>query len=73
MIEFGYEHDSDEWRLFMDSSKTSLKAVLLHYGNVKPSIPIAHAENMKETYKAMKTCLEVINYSTHNWYIYADP
>ena len=37
MIELGYEHDSDEWRLFIDSSKTSLKAVLLHNGNVKPS------------------------------------
>ena len=39
IIELVYEHDSDKWRLFMDSSKTSLKAVLLHNGNVKPSIP----------------------------------
>ena len=72
MIELGYEHDSDEWRLFIDSSKTSLKAVLLHNGNVKPSIPVAHAVNMKETYEAMKTCLEAINYSKHSWKICAD-
>ena len=57
MIELGYERGSDEWRLFIDSSK----AVLLHSGNVKPSIPAAHAVNMKETYEAMKICLEAIN------------
>ena len=27
---------------------------------------------MKETYEAMKTCLEDINYSKHNWKIRAD-
>lgn len=32
---------SREWRLFIDGSKTSIKAVLLHNGNVKPSIPVA--------------------------------
>jgi len=36
-------HCSDEWRLFIDSSKISLKAVLLHNENVLPSIPVAHA------------------------------
>ena len=36
-------HDPDEWRLFIDSSKTSLKAVLLHNGNDLPSIPVGHA------------------------------
>ena len=45
MIELGYEHDSDERILFIDSRKTSLKAVLLHNGNVKSSIPIAYAVN----------------------------
>ena len=28
--EMGYDHVPDKWRLFIDSSKTSLKAVLLH-------------------------------------------
>ena len=36
-------------RLFIDSSKTSLKAVLLHNGNKLPSIPLFHAVGMKET------------------------
>ena len=72
MIESGYERDSDKWILFIDSSKTSLKAVLLHNGNVNSFIPIAHAVNIKETYEAMKTCLEIINYSKHNWKIFPD-
>jgi hypothetical protein len=29
-------HNPEEWRLFTDSSKLSLKAVLLHNGNVLP-------------------------------------
>jgi len=36
-------HCSDEWRLFIDSSKVSIKAVLLRSGNVLPSIPFAYA------------------------------
>ena len=36
-------HCSDEWRLFIDPSEVSLKAVLVHNGNVLPSIPVAHA------------------------------
>ena len=43
MKELGLEHDPDEWRLFIDSSKASLKAVLLHNVNQNPSVPVAHA------------------------------
>lgn len=35
------------WRLFIDSFKVSLKAVLLHNGNKFPFISLAHATNMK--------------------------
>ena len=41
-------HCLDEWRLFTDSSKDSLIAVL-HNGNVLPSIPVAHAFGIKES------------------------
>ena len=47
-------HDPDEWRLFIDSPKTNLKAVLLHNENVLPSIPVGHAVQMKDTYDNMK-------------------
>ena len=35
-------HNPLDWRLFIDSSKLSLKAVLLHNGNTLPSIPVGH-------------------------------
>lgn len=70
--EFAEPYDPAEWRLFIDSSKLSLKAVLLHQGNNKPSIPLAHAVNMKETYESMALLLNLINYSQHNWKICSD-
>ena len=36
------------WRLFIDSSKRSLKAVLLHNTNEYESIPIAHSTKLNE-------------------------
>ncbi|GBL89405.1 hypothetical protein AVEN_225916-1 [Araneus ventricosus] len=41
-------HERNEWWLFIDASKLSLKAVLLNNGNELPSIPVAHAVYMKE-------------------------
>ncbi|ESO05353.1 hypothetical protein HELRODRAFT_171733 [Helobdella robusta] len=65
-------YDPSEWRLFIDSSKLSLKAVLLHNGNHFPSVPIGHAAHMKETYLNMKTLLNPINYNEHKWKICGD-
>ena len=59
-------HDPDEWRLFIDSFKTILKAVLLHNGNDLPSIPVGHAVHMKETYDNMKQLLRCIKYEQHH-------
>jgi hypothetical protein len=70
--ELGCHYKDSEWRLFIDSSKSSLKAVLLHNGNSYPSIPVAHAVGMKETYEAMQKLLETIKYSQHNWVICSD-
>ncbi|KAJ4446592.1 hypothetical protein ANN_13289 [Periplaneta americana] len=72
METLGLQHRPDEWRLFIDSSKVSLKAVLLHIGNELPSIPVAHVADMKETYQNMKVILEKIQYGKHEWYIYGD-
>ncbi|GBM06165.1 hypothetical protein AVEN_167059-1 [Araneus ventricosus] len=65
-------HEPNEWRLFIDDSKLSLKAVLLNYGDELPSIPVAHAIYMKETYHNLNKLLEMINYSKHGWQICAD-
>ena len=44
-------YDPDEWRLFIDSSETSLKAVLLHNWNFLPSISVGHAVHMKDIWQ----------------------
>ena len=36
LSELGCERNPADWRLFINSSKTSLKAMLLHNGNIKP-------------------------------------
>lgn len=57
-------------RLFIDSGKISLKAVLLHNGNQKPSVPLAHAVGMKGTFQSMEILL--LNYRNCNWNICGD-
>ena len=68
----GCEYDPQEWRLFIDSSVLSLKAVLLHNGNVHPSIPVGYGAHMKETYENMKLLLKHIQYTKYNWNICGD-
>ena len=48
------EYAPDDWRLFIDSSKRSLKCVLLHNGNLYGSIPLAHSTTLKEKYNEKK-------------------
>ena len=62
-----HEHKTTEWRLFIDSSKTSLKSVLLHNGNKFASVPIAYA-----TYENLKILLEKIQYDKYCWTICCD-
>jgi len=40
-------HNHLDWRLFIDSSKLSLKAVLLHNGNTPSSIPVGHSVHIR--------------------------
>jgi len=65
-------HCSDEWRLFIDPLKVSLKAVFLHNGNVLPSIPVAHPFVIKESDDSMKQLLQYIKYDTYKWNICPD-
>jgi phosphoglycolate phosphatase-like HAD superfamily hydrolase len=59
------EYDPSTWRLFIDSSKRSLKAVLLHNSNVLASIPLAHSTKLSESYETLKLVLENIKYHKH--------
>jgi len=52
-------HNPLDWRLFVDSSHLSLKAVLLHNGNTLPSV----GHSVHESYENMKILMEAINYN----------
>jgi len=68
----GHEYNPDQWRLFIDSSKASLKVVLPHNGNRFPSVPLAHAANMNESYESMKLLLGKIKYDEFKWNLCVD-
>jgi hypothetical protein len=69
---FGHEYNPDQWHLFIDSSKVSLKVVLLNNGNRFPFVPLAHATNMKKYYESMKLLLGKIKYNEFKWKLCGD-
>ena len=70
--EIGIAYSASDWRLFIDSSKRSLKAVLLHNGNVYPFIPTAHSVQTKEDREFVKILLELIQYNDYKWDVSGD-
>jgi len=68
----GHEYNPDQWHLFIVSSKMCLKLVLLHNGNRFPSVPLAHAANIKESYAGMKLLLGKIKYDEFKWKLCGD-
>ncbi|GBN35087.1 Tau-tubulin kinase 1 [Araneus ventricosus] len=65
-------YNPNNWRLFIDSSKRSLKAFLLHNESKLASVPVAHSVFMKETYESMEMLLTKIKYTEHKWAICGD-
>jgi hypothetical protein len=65
MDEMHMRHSPEQWRLFIDTSKTSPKAVLLHNGNKLASIPVAYAPSTKETYTTMNDILVEADYKKY--------
>ena len=72
MEDLGHEYNPDQWRLFIDSSKVSLKVVLLRNGNRFSSVPFAPAANIKESYESMKLLLGKIKYDKFKWTLCGD-
>ena len=67
------EYIPGEWRLFIDSSKISLKGVLLYNnGDKYASVPVAHSVHLKETYHNLKLLLEKVKYAEHKWQVCGD-
>ena len=69
MEKLGTDHVAKEWGLFIDSSKASLKAVLLHSGNKKLSLPLERAVRMKKKYDFIKLILDLVCYVRYKWNI----
>ena len=61
MLTSDFNHNPLDWQLFIDSSRFSLRAVLLHNGNTLSSIPVGHSVYNKESHENMKILMEAIN------------
>lgn len=66
------KYKPNDWRLFIDSSKRSLKCVLLHNGNKYGSVPIGHSTAIKEEYRSISQVLQKLKYEEHSWKICVD-
>lgn len=66
------QYSASEWRLFVDASKSSLKAVLLHNGNRYRPIPVAYTTSLRETYDSLRLLLNKVKYAEHQWLFCGD-
>ncbi|GBL75125.1 hypothetical protein AVEN_194382-1 [Araneus ventricosus] len=69
---FDTEYDPSQWLLFIDSSKTSLKAVFLYNGNSFASLPLGCSVHLEENYNDLSMILEKIKYKEHRWMVCRD-
>jgi hypothetical protein len=67
-----HETIPNQWRLVIDSSKVSLKMVLLYNGKKISSVPVTHAANMKVSYESMQLLLGKIKYDEFKWKLCGD-
>lgn len=72
MRELKIEYDKEDWRLFIDGSKSALKAVLLHNDGAYMPVPIAYSRKLKESHASMKLIIDKIKYNEHKWEVSGD-
>jgi hypothetical protein len=72
MKRFGIHYKVEKWRLFIDSSKRSLKAVPLNNGNNIDSLPVGLSVHLKETCENFQLLLTKLKYRDHEWMICGD-
>ena len=53
--------------MFIDSSKQSLKCVILHNGNVYGTFPTGHSIELKENHCSVNLVVDSLQYENHNW------
>ena len=65
LMELGtVQYEANSWHLFIDSSKRSLKCVVLHNTNEYALIP--NSVTVKEKYEPVKQVLECMKFNQHN-------
>ena len=62
----------NDWRLFLDSSKHSLKCVLLHNGKFYAAVSIGHSVYLREEHNDINTVIDLLKYHEDNWTIWVD-
>ena len=67
LLEMSVTYVPGDWRLFIDSSKWTLKCVLLHNGNVYGSIPIGDSVELKGNHCCVKLVLDSLSGENPNW------
>lgn len=72
MKELKIPYDPSDWRLFIDASKSGLKAVLLHNDGAFMPVPVAYSRILKESYDSMKLIFDKIKYNEHKWDVSGD-
>ena len=72
MSTFKVQHIAESWRLFTDSSKRCIKAVLLHNGNKYASIPVGHSVHLKEINGNLALILDKLKYKEFEWTVCGD-
>ena len=66
------QYKPGEWRLFIDSSKQSLKCVLLLNASTYAGVPIGHSVTLKESCSTVQMVLQKLCYNEHKWAICVD-
>lgn len=72
MAALNIDYDVEDWRLFIDASKSGLKAILLHNDHAYMPVPVAYSNVLKETYESMQLIFEKIKYNEHKWDVSGD-
>ena len=63
-------YNPEEWRLSLESSKRSLKCVLLHNGNKYGTVPIGHSTVLKKQQDDIRTVMDLLH--QHGWILCVD-
>ena len=68
------QYKPGEWRLCIrvDSSKQTVKCVLLHNASTYAGVPIGHSVTLKESYSTIQMVLQKLYYNEHKWAICVD-